>query len=142
MLGWARPARFIRGVVLSAKERGYILAARSFGASDLYLLRRHVLPETRSIVLTQAALLIPQYVLAEVTLSFNTLETHSDFDVSGSGIVAMIDTALDPKHQRSRQSYSPVTTSPATARVRMKEATLTTRPPPFWIAVVTGFPFM
>jgi peptide/nickel transport system permease protein len=69
-LGWARPARLIRGVVLSAKERSHILAARSFGASDLYLLRRHVLPETRSVVLTQAALLIPQYVLAEVTLSF------------------------------------------------------------------------
>jgi peptide/nickel transport system permease protein len=69
-LGWARPARLIRGVVLSAKERSHILAARSFGASDLHLLRVHLLPETRSVVLTQAALLIPQYVLAEVTLSF------------------------------------------------------------------------
>jgi peptide/nickel transport system permease protein len=70
LLGWARPARLIRGVVLSAKERSHLLAARGFGASDFYLLRRHVLPETRSVVLTQAALLIPQYVLAEVTLSF------------------------------------------------------------------------
>ncbi len=70
LLGWARPARLVRGVVLSAKERTHVLAARGFGASDLYLLRRHVLPETHSVVLTQAALLIPQYVLAEVTLSF------------------------------------------------------------------------
>jgi peptide/nickel transport system permease protein len=70
LVGWARPARLIRGVVLSAKERSHVLAAKSFGASDFYLLRRHLLPETRSIVITQAALLIPQYVLAEVTLSF------------------------------------------------------------------------
>jgi len=70
LVGWARPARLIRGVVLSAKERSHVLAARCFGASDLYLLRRHVLPETRSVVLTQAGILIPQYVLAEVTLSF------------------------------------------------------------------------
>ena len=70
IVGWARPARLIRGLVLSAKERGHVLAARSFGAPDLYLLGRHVLPETREIVLTQIALLIPQYVLAEVTLSF------------------------------------------------------------------------
>jgi peptide/nickel transport system permease protein len=70
VVGWARPARLIRGVVLSAKERTHVLAARSFGASDLYLLRRHILPETREIVLTQIALLIPQYVMAEVTLSF------------------------------------------------------------------------
>ncbi len=70
MVGWARPARLIRGVVLSARERSHILAARSFGASDLYLLWRHILPETRDVALTQAALLIPQFVLAEVTLSF------------------------------------------------------------------------
>jgi len=53
-IGWARPARLIRGVVLS----------------DYYILRRHVLPETLAVLLTQAALLIPQYVVAEVTLSF------------------------------------------------------------------------
>ena len=69
-VGWARPARLVRGVVLSAKERDFVRAARGFGASDLYLLRRHVLPETSSILLTQAAILIPQFVLAEMTLSF------------------------------------------------------------------------
>jgi peptide/nickel transport system permease protein len=69
-VGWARPARLIRGVVLSAKERDYVRAARGFGASNTYLLRRHILPLTWSIVLTQAAILVPQYVLAEVTLSF------------------------------------------------------------------------
>ena len=70
LVGWARPARLIRGVVLSVKERKHLLAARSFGASDLYLVRCHILPEIWGLVLTQAALLIPQYVLAEVTLSF------------------------------------------------------------------------
>lgn len=69
-LGWARPARLVRGAVLSAKEREFVRAARGFGASDLYLLRRHVLPQAQSVLLTQAAILVPQYVLAEVTLSF------------------------------------------------------------------------
>jgi peptide/nickel transport system permease protein len=69
-VGWARPARLVRGIVLSAKERNYVLAARGFGASNFYLLRRHVLPQTYGVVLTQAALLVPQYILAEVTLSF------------------------------------------------------------------------
>jgi peptide/nickel transport system permease protein len=69
-VGWARPARLIRGAVLSAKERDYVLAARGFGASDAYILRRHVLPQTTAIVVTQASLLIPRYILAEVTLSF------------------------------------------------------------------------
>ncbi|HEY1660638.1 MAG TPA: ABC transporter permease [Candidatus Sulfotelmatobacter sp.] len=69
-VGWARPARLIRAVVLSSREHHYVLAARLFGASDMYLMRRHILPDTYSILLTQAVLLIPQYVLAEVTLSF------------------------------------------------------------------------
>lgn len=70
LAGWARPARLVRGVVLSARERGYVLAARGFGASHLHILRRHVLPQTMGVALTHAALLAPQYVLAEVTLSF------------------------------------------------------------------------
>jgi peptide/nickel transport system permease protein len=70
LTGWARPSRLVRGVVLSAKHRDYVLAARGFGASHFYLLRRHILPETLGVVLTQAAVLIPQYILAEVTFSF------------------------------------------------------------------------
>jgi peptide/nickel transport system permease protein len=69
-VGWARPARLVRGVVLSAKERDFVRAARGFGASDSYLLRRHILPATLSVLLTQAAILVPQFVLAEMTLSF------------------------------------------------------------------------
>jgi peptide/nickel transport system permease protein len=70
LIGWSRPGRLIRGAVLSAKERNFVLAARGFGASDLFLLRRHILPQTYGIILTQLALLVPQYILAEVTLTF------------------------------------------------------------------------
>jgi peptide/nickel transport system permease protein len=70
IVGWARPARLIRGVVLTAKERNYVTAARGFGASDLYILRRHILPQTMAVVLTQATLLVTTYSLSEMTLSF------------------------------------------------------------------------
>jgi len=70
LIGWARPARLVRGAVLSAKNRDYVLAARGFGASDAYLLQRHILPQTFGIVVTQLGLLIPHYILAEVTLSY------------------------------------------------------------------------
>ena len=69
-VGWVRPARLVRGVVLSARERGFVLAARGFGASAPYLIRRHILPLSGSVLLTQATVLIPQYILADVTLSF------------------------------------------------------------------------
>jgi peptide/nickel transport system permease protein len=69
-LGWVRPARLIRGVTLSGRERDYVVAARGFGAGPLYLIRRHLLPLSAGVLVTQATILIPQYILAEVTLSF------------------------------------------------------------------------
>jgi peptide/nickel transport system permease protein len=69
-VGWAKPARLVRGIVLSAKERTFALAAKAMGASDAHILRRHILPQTYGIILTTAALLVPQFILAEVTLSF------------------------------------------------------------------------
>jgi peptide/nickel transport system permease protein len=70
LTGWARPARLVRGVVLSARVRDYVAAARALGASDFHVLRRHVLPQALGVVVTQAAVLAPQFILAEVTLSF------------------------------------------------------------------------
>ena len=69
-VGWARPARLVRGVVLSLRESPLVESARGLGATDARILGRHVLPQTGAVVLTQGALLIPQYILAEVTLSF------------------------------------------------------------------------
>ncbi len=70
VVGWARPARLVRGLVLGRRERNFVLAARGFGASNFYLLRRHILPAAWGVALTQMAVLIPQFILAEVLLSF------------------------------------------------------------------------
>ncbi len=70
LVGWARPGRLVRGIVLSAKERNFALVARAMGASNFHVLRWHILPETYGVLLTTAALLVPQFILAEVTLSF------------------------------------------------------------------------
>jgi len=69
-IGWVRPARLIRAVVLSGKESDFVQAARGFGASHSYVIRRHILPLTYTVVITQMTMLIPQYILAEVSLSF------------------------------------------------------------------------
>ena len=70
IIGWARPARLVRSMVLSAKERNFVLAARAMGASNTYILRKHILPQVYALLLTMAAYLVPQFILAEVTLSF------------------------------------------------------------------------
>src|SRR5258708_15780742 len=55
LIGWARPARLVRGVVLSSRNRNYVLAARGFGGSDFSLLVPHILPETFGVLLTPPA---------------------------------------------------------------------------------------
>ncbi|MEM8929733.1 MAG: ABC transporter permease [Acidobacteriota bacterium] len=70
LLAWAIPARMVRGETLAIRERESVLAARGFGAGDLHLIRHHVVPAIAPTVLTQWALLTPQCVLAEATLSF------------------------------------------------------------------------
>ena len=69
-VGWARPSRLVRGVVLGEKERDFVRAARGLGGSNGYVLRRHIFPATSHVLLTQAAILVPQFVLGEMTLSF------------------------------------------------------------------------
>lgn len=89
LLGWARPARLVRGVVLSAKTRNYVAAARGFGASELYIVRRHILPAVAGVMLTQAALLVPQYVAAEVSLSFFALGVSEPTPSWGNMLAAL-----------------------------------------------------
>ncbi len=81
---WARPARMVRGIVLSGRERNFVLAARGFGAGNVYLLRRHLAPMTFSTLLTQMAVLIPQFILAEVILSFLGLGIGEPFPSWGN----------------------------------------------------------
>ncbi len=70
VIGWAGLARIIRGMVLSIKERDFVLAARLLGTSHLKVITRHILPHTASYLLVVISVSIPGYILAESALSF------------------------------------------------------------------------
>ncbi|HET9590756.1 MAG TPA: ABC transporter permease [Anaerolineales bacterium] len=69
-VGWGGLARQVRGLILSLREREYVLAAKSAGASDTRLMFRHLLPGTMSHVVVIATLAIPGMILAETALSW------------------------------------------------------------------------
>ena len=89
IINWARPARIVRGVVLSAKERAFVISARGFGASEWYLLKRHVLPQTFGVLITQAVILIPQFIMAEAILSFLGLGIEESLPSWGNMLAAL-----------------------------------------------------
>jgi peptide/nickel transport system permease protein len=68
--GWAVYARVVRSVVLSVREREFVLAARSVGASDTRIIFRHILPNTIAAITVIAALQVAQMIIAEAALSF------------------------------------------------------------------------
>jgi peptide/nickel transport system permease protein len=67
---WGGLARQVRGLILSLREREYVLAAKSAGASDIRMMFRHLLPGTMSHVVVIATLAIPGMILAETSLSW------------------------------------------------------------------------
>jgi peptide/nickel transport system permease protein len=67
---WVNYARLVRGQVMAMKQREFVQAARSLGASDLRLMLHHILPNIIQPVLVQAAIGMAGAVLAEATLSF------------------------------------------------------------------------
>jgi peptide/nickel transport system permease protein len=70
LAGWVNYARLVRAQVLSVKEREYVQAARSLGATDVHLMVRHILPNIVQPLLVQAAVGMAVAVMAEATLSF------------------------------------------------------------------------
>jgi peptide/nickel transport system permease protein len=63
-------ARIVRGQVLSIKEKEFVEAARSSGASSRRIIFRHILPNTIGPILVNATLGIAAAVVTESTLSF------------------------------------------------------------------------
>lgn len=70
ILGWTGASRQVRGLVLSIKQREYILAARTVGDSDRRIMFQQILPNVFSIVLVIVGFDIASAILAESGLSF------------------------------------------------------------------------
>ncbi|MCU0532974.1 MAG: ABC transporter permease [Hydrococcus sp. Prado102] len=68
-IGWSGLARTIRGQVLSLKEQEFVQAARAMGAKPLYIIIRHILPQTASYIIISATLAVPGFIVAESVLS-------------------------------------------------------------------------
>jgi peptide/nickel transport system permease protein len=67
---WSSTARIIRSQTLSLKERAFVDRARSVGAGNLHIMRRHILPNVVNLIVANAVLVFAGAVLTETTLSF------------------------------------------------------------------------
>ena len=70
VFGWFYPARIMRGVVFSLREKEFVEAARMTGASDWRIMRTHLLPHLVAPIIVYSTLIIATNILAEAGLSF------------------------------------------------------------------------
>jgi len=70
LIGWTWLARQLRGKVLALREEDFIMAAQLAGASDSWIIFRHLIPATFSHIIVISTLAMPAMILAESALSF------------------------------------------------------------------------
>jgi peptide/nickel transport system permease protein len=69
-VNWTYVGRIVRGQVLSMREKEFVEASRSLGASNSRIIFREILPNLVAPILVLSTLVIPQNILFEAALSF------------------------------------------------------------------------
>ena len=82
-LGWMPVARLVRAQFLSLREKEFVEAARSQGASTLHLVLRHILPNALGPVIVAGTIEVSSAIIAESTLSFLGLGFPPDIPTWG-----------------------------------------------------------
>jgi peptide/nickel transport system permease protein len=69
-VNWTYIARIVRGQVLSLREKEFVDASRSLGASNKRIIFKEILPNLAAPIIVYSTLIIPQNILFEAALSF------------------------------------------------------------------------
>ncbi|MGD9143941.1 MAG: ABC transporter permease [Anaerolineae bacterium] len=70
LIGWTWLARQLRGQVLALRNHDYIMSAKLAGASDRWIIFRHLIPATMGQIVVVSTLAMPAMILAETSLSY------------------------------------------------------------------------
>ena len=70
LLGWPAAARLVRGQVMQIREEGYVAASRLVGATNWYLVLRHMIPNAAGVILVTFTFAVPAAIFTEAFLSF------------------------------------------------------------------------
>lgn len=68
--GWLSSAQLMRGTVLSLREQTFVEASRSLGATDVWIIFKHMIPNAMAPIIVDASLGLAGFVVAEAALAF------------------------------------------------------------------------
>ena len=96
LFSWFYPARVVRAQVLSLRESEFVEAALMIGASDLRILRKHLLPHVLGTIVVYGALMIATTIFLEAALSLLNVGVGLPDASWGNMIAANYGTLLHP----------------------------------------------
>ncbi|KUP07521.1 peptide ABC transporter permease [Bacillus coahuilensis m2-6] len=102
--GWVTMARIVRGQLLSLKNREFVLASRTLGATNNRLIFKHLLPNAVGPIIITMMFTVPTAIFTEAFLSFIGLGIQPPLASLGS---------LVNEGYRSLQTYPHIMTFPA-----------------------------
>lgn len=105
LVSWVTVARLMRGQVLSVKERDYVEAARSIGASNWRLIIKHVLPNSLAPIIVAAAFIVPTSIIAEAILGYLGVGIRPTSDPNAAFPTSWGALLLDGKSALTTQPY-------------------------------------
>jgi peptide/nickel transport system permease protein len=70
LFSWPYIARLVRSFTLSIREKEFVEASKSLGASNFRIIFREILPNLAGPIIVYTTLLIPQSILFEAALSY------------------------------------------------------------------------
>jgi peptide/nickel transport system permease protein len=70
LISWTSTARVARGRFLALREQEFVTAAKLYGASQVRIIRKHLVPNLMSYVIVTLTLAIPGIIIGETALSF------------------------------------------------------------------------
>jgi peptide/nickel transport system permease protein len=68
--GWLSAAQLMRGTILSLREQTFVEASRSLGATDVWIIFKHMIPNAMAPIIVDASLGLAGFVVAEAALAF------------------------------------------------------------------------
>ncbi len=70
LVSWLTIARVVRGQIISLKNSEYVQASRTMGGAPMFIIFRHLLPNTLGIIIAYATMALPEFIMSESFLSF------------------------------------------------------------------------
>lgn len=115
IVNWTGVARLVRGETLSLKEKEFVEAARTSGASRFRIITRHILPNSLGPIIVAGAFIVPGAIIAEAILSYLGVGVRPDVNLNAPFPTSWGQMILDGSKTYNSQAWMLIAPSVAVA---------------------------